>query len=238
MSDSFSACLLVSHGSRDPRPQAAIDQLAMRLSQRSPHPIGTAALELAPLPLNQQIQEFAKSAFAAGYCRVNVLPLFLLSGVHVTQDIPAEVAIAQQFLHPDMVLELRPHLGSHPHLGTLLMNLIGSIATPATGKVLIAHGSRCLDSHQPVEALAERLGAIPAYWSVPPSLESQVMKLVQSGYAKIAILPYFLFEGGITDAIAQTVAHLTDHAPQTYLHLAKPIGVTPELTDLVLDLMA
>jgi len=82
-----SAYLLVSHGSRDPRPQVAMEQLAALISQRQHSQIpaattlsrvihtsyttaqlaalstrepliGTACLELSPVPLHEQIKEF------------------------------------------------------------------------------------------------------------------------------------------------------------------------------------
>ncbi|MFM7367619.1 MAG: sirohydrochlorin chelatase, partial [Sphaerospermopsis kisseleviana] len=52
-----SAYLLVSHGSRDPRPNIAMQQLAKLLSLKLPdseHLVGIATLELNTQPLNQQ----------------------------------------------------------------------------------------------------------------------------------------------------------------------------------------
>ncbi|NEP61366.1 MAG: sirohydrochlorin chelatase, partial [Symploca sp. SIO2G7] len=57
--------------------------------------VGTATLELAPSPLHEQIQQFANLALRVGCQEVQLLPLFLLPGVHVMEDIPAEAAQAQ-----------------------------------------------------------------------------------------------------------------------------------------------
>lgn len=244
---SSSAYLLVSHGSRDPRPQIAMTHLAELMVNRlqsgtgrwhgSSSPlIDTAVLELAPLPLHQQIQQFANQAIAQGYETVEILPIFLLPGVHVMEDIPAEVQQAQQDLQSQVTLVLRPYLGSDPDLGQLLLNPVETeVMATATGRIVIAHGSRRPQSHQVVEAIATALGAIPAYWSVPPSLETQVIAQVKQGYQQIAILPYFLFEGGITDAISQEVARLHQQFPYVQLHLARPIGATPALADRLLS---
>jgi len=70
-------------------------------------------LELSPVPLHEQIKEFGAGAIAAGYNRLQVVPLFLLPGVHVMEDIPTEVAIAQQALDPELKIALQPHLGTH-----------------------------------------------------------------------------------------------------------------------------
>jgi sirohydrochlorin cobaltochelatase len=257
-----SAYLLVSHGSRDSRPQVAVEHLAKLVRQRlqglrlrregqlvsmgtlgswqgEEHKIplvNTAVLELASLPLHKQIQQFAKQAIAAGYKRIKILPLFLLPGVHVMEDIPAEVAIAQQNVGNQIGLELRPHVGSHAELWQLLLDPIDAGA-PQVGKVLIAHGSRRPNSHRPVEAVAARLNALPAYWSTDPGLEEQVTELIKQGYQQIKILPYFLFEGGITDAIDQAVNHLSQQFPYAQIHLARPIGATGKLADYVVELI-
>ncbi len=271
-----SAYLLVSHGSRDPRPQAALEQLALllkrrmemardtdlykqkeQLSDQSPvgedelksfsrsyatlcatellQPmVGTACLELASLPLHEQIRQFGSRILAAGFNRLEIVPLFLLPGVHVMADIPAEVKLAQQAVGTDLTIELRPYLGSHPNINSLFAKQISSIWTEAW--ILLSHGSRRFGANHPVETLAAQMNALPAYWSVSPSLEERVAELVNTGNRTIAILPYFLFAGGITDAIASNVAHLQAQFPTVQLSLGEPIGASSELADLILDL--
>lgn len=259
-----SAYLLVSHGSRDPRPQIAMKQLAAliyqrqtardtssrnplegRLSQSSASSrllappmceplVGTACLELSPMPLHEQIKEFG-ARVATGYNRIQVVPLFLLPGVHVMEDIPGEVAIAQQILGQELQIELRPHLGTHPGLRRTLANSMAT--TTADSWILLAHGSRRTGSKQLVEAMAKQLVAVEAYWSMPPRLESRVKELVSAGHRQIGILPYFLFAGGITDAISQVVEQLSVQFPDVNLLLAEPLGVSAELADLIWDLM-
>lgn len=254
------------HGSRDPRPQIEVERLAQFVCQnlregefekqrdrrlQNTHTnllgtpsvavvnatsplVGTACLELAPLPLHLQIQEFGKKALAAGLNRLQIVPLFLLPGVHVMEDIPDEVVNAQPFFGSNLSIEIRPHLGVHPGLGRLLATQMTVIE--AETWILLSHGSRRLNANQPVEALATQLGAVSAYWSVPPSLEARVKALVEAGYRKIAILPYFLFAGGITDAIAQTVELISQQFPDVELRLTPPIGASAELANLILDL--
>lgn len=201
-------------------------------------PIGTAELELAPLPLHQQICQFGELVLAQGYTHLQILPLFLLPGVHVMQDIPAEVDLAQQMLNSRLSLEVRPHLGSHSQLQQLLINPVDPIATsPQASKILLAHGSRRAGGNQPVESIATQLGALAAYWSVAPGLEDRITELVKQGSQQIAILPYFLFEGGITDAIAQAVNRLAQQFPYVQLQLGRAIGPSSQLADLVVELL-
>jgi sirohydrochlorin cobaltochelatase len=248
-----SAYLLVSHGSRDPRPEIAMQQLAGLVRNKllnsynqvastggivSPQCeklVGIAYLEVSSEPLHEQIRQFAKSAFACECDRLNIIPLFLLPGVHVMTDIPAQVALAQQAIGQDLMIDLRPYLGSYPSLGKLLAKSMAAIKAEVW--ILLAHGSSRPGSQQPVEAMAASLGAVTAYWAVPPSLESRVKELVVAGYREIAILPYFLFAGGITDAIAQSIEELKLQFPMVTFQLAKPLGASTELADLILDLV-
>jgi sirohydrochlorin ferrochelatase len=200
--------------------------------------VGTAVLELAPLPLHQQICRFAETIAAQGYVELKIVPLFLLPGVHVMEDIPHEVALAQPFLPPEMTVQICPYVGSHPHFKQLLINPINPIATsPHAAKILLAHGSRRPNGNRPVETIAAQLNALPAYWSVSPNLETQLSRLIQKGSQQIAILPYFLFEGGITDAIGQLVESLAQQYPYVQIELGQPIGATPALADLVVDVI-
>ncbi|MBN3951686.1 MAG: sirohydrochlorin chelatase [Nostoc sp.] len=244
-----SAYLLLSHGSRDRRPEIAMQQLAKLVCQKLPqnhnpsnsvHLVGIAALEMSPQPLHEQIQQFAKSAF--GDCgvsskqnRLKIVPLFLLPGVHVMSDIPAEVALAQQAFGQDIMIELQPYLGSHPNLEKLLAKQIAAIKAEAW--ILLAHGSRRPGSEETVSAMAANLGAVAAYWAVPPSLESRVKELVAAGYREIAILPYFLFAGGITDAIAASIEELKLQFSAVNFQLAEPLGASAELAELIWDLI-
>ncbi|MDZ8050084.1 MAG: sirohydrochlorin chelatase [Aulosira sp. ZfuVER01] len=237
-----SAYLLVSHGSRDPRPEIAMQQLAglirdkLKNTNKQQNLFDIAYLELSPEPLHAQIKQFAESAFAANCNRLKVIPLFLLPGVHVMNDIPDEITLAQEALGQDIIVDLQPYIGSHPSLESFIAKQIATQNIAAW--ILLAHGSRRPGSQQPLEAMAENLGAVTAYWSIDPSLESRVKELIAVGKREIAILPYFLFPGGITDAIAQSIETLKLQFPLVNFHLAQPLGAnTEELAQLIWDLI-
>lgn len=272
----LSACLLVFHGSRDPRSQKAAMTLTASVQQKAaysgavpqalgqvwalqpdvslltqderlgktpvseaPLAIADAYLECHPLPLHKQIGQFVDrlSAQPGGIVeglRLRLVPVFLLPGVHVKEDIPAEVAIAQTALPASITLEITAHLGSCAGVRRLLTERMAGTAMEAW--VLLAHGSRRPGANQAIEALAELLGAVPAYWATPPDLATQLHHLQSLGLRKIGIFPYFLFRGGITDAIAQTVTQLTQQFEELTLWLTDPLDASPELTDLLVDL--
>ena len=223
-----SAYLLVSHGSRDPRPQIAVSQLAQQLLNRQII-VATAQLELADKPLHLQIVDFAQTCLGGGIDRIVILPLFLIPGVHVMDDIPAEIAIAEREINGLKII-VAPFLGTCPNL----TDLFGQNRLDLPDRsIILAHGSRRAGGNMIVEQLAAKLDLEPAYWSVTPSLTDRVSELVATGATEIGILPYFLFSGGITDAIAEMIAKLREQFPPVKLILADPIGNSPELVTTI-----
>lgn len=211
--------------------------VASRLSERVGDRVlvGTACLENSPLTLHEQICEFGRRAKAAGIEQLKLVPLFLMRGVHVMEDIPAEVSAAQQSLGEGLELSLCPHLGSHTGMTQLLSQKMTTLSSD--GHLLVAHGSRRPKGNRKIESLAKHLGATVAYWSTPPDLETQVVNLMQQGCQRLVILPYFLFTGGITDAVIHLTEELAERFPKVCFRLLLPLGATPEIADLVADLV-
>lgn len=254
-----SAYLLVAHGSRDPRPAEELALLAQQVarglaaaarllpvgasrwaepSATSAEPlVATAFLELQPRPLHEEILAVVQQAIAAGYDELRILPLFLLPGVHVMEDIPEEVAIAQTHLPATFSLKLCPHFGSYSKLSQKMRSALPS---QDGTRLLLSHGSRRPGGNAPVEALAEALGAIPAFWSVEPSLEKQLERHCSDQgqqHEEITIIPYFLFSGGITDAIAQQQQELATRFPAKHFHSLPPLNQSFPLAQWIVDWM-
>lgn len=250
---SESGYLLVYHGSRDPRPENAMQQLAYQISDnlrsysinrtsstttsRLKHEtsVGTACLEFGLQPLHLQIVNFARTAASRGCSCLQILPLFLLPGIHVMEDIPTEVAQAKAQIGGDIVIKLQPYLGSHLGLEDLLAHELCGSNAQAT--ILLAHGSRRQAAKMLVEQISAKLGLVTAYWASPPSLESQVEVLFSMGYRQIAVVPYFLFAGGITDTIARSIEKLKLSFPAVSFQLSKPLGTSAKIIELIWDLM-
>jgi sirohydrochlorin cobaltochelatase len=232
------AYLLVSHGSRDSRPQAAVSELAQQLNLRfgavdpviSQILVGTAQLELAVKPLHLQISDFACSCIEVGIARMVILPLFLIPGVHAIEDIPTQVALAQAEIGEAVKLVIAPFLGSAAEFAKLFAQNRAGLPRQS---IIMAHGSRKSGGNAIVEQLASSLDLDPAYWSIAPSLADTVAELVATGATEIGILPYFLFAGGITDLIEKLVAELRSQHPQVQLRLGEPIGNSPELVGTI-----
>lgn len=286
------AYLLISHGSRDPRHQVAINRLAQLVREQlnpalispwSSQPfeslleersetavlgfqerpreggmssvvataptaantlvasparppqdrfiVGAAVLEFGLLPLHQQICEFGRRLSSAGIERLHLVPLFLLRGKHVMQDIPNEVEQARQALDGMIELELGAHIGGSQNMPDLITNRF--FHSPVPGRLIVAHGSRRAKGNRVVDNLARSLGTAVAYWTNESEIETQTIQLMQQGCSTLTIFPYFLFAGGITDAIAHLTEELAERFPRTNFRLLPPLGATPDLAKLV-----
>jgi sirohydrochlorin cobaltochelatase len=192
--------------------------------------VAAATLELAERPLHQEILQLVANSSAPSIDRVVVLPLFLLPGVHVMEDIPQEVDLARATLGDRVELKIAPYLGSHPEFYRFLLPQRQNLPAHT---ILLAHGSRRAGGNQIVEQIAQNLSVRDAYWSVAPSLADRVAELVSQGATEIGIFPYFLFPGAITDEIASLVEELRQQFPQTRLLLGETIGSPPLLVTAI-----
>ncbi len=215
------AYLLVLHGSHDQRYQAAIEHLATQLAPHfGPHkPYRFAYLECHPTPLAQQITDFAQAIAAQGFAQLQLVPLFLLPGVHVMQDLPAAVAAAQQQLAmagTPIKLVVQDYLG-HPDADRA--EWIAALAAMfplddvTAMRLVVAHGTKRSGGNQAIEDLAAALHARVAYWFVAPSLADEIAALKALGIRDVAILPYVLVEGALTAGIDQQIAELAQQYP-------------------------
>lgn len=241
LGDEAAAYLLVTHGSRDPRSHQGAAQLAAQLHQHLPpgQLIETAVLELGPAPLHQQIAAFAQRAQAQGRGVIQILPLFLLAGVHVRDDLPQELSLARG-LTP-LSLRVLPHLGAGEALLPVLLAqrqwlqakllTAGTTANAATPHwLLVAHGSRRPGAATTLADWAMALGAEVTYWVGQPSLGDRLTALLEQDCAPVGILSCFLFAGGITDGLqVQVQAAIAATTGPAAVEFSPPLAAFPQL---------
>jgi sirohydrochlorin cobaltochelatase len=247
----YDACFLVTHGSQEPYSFLFLQELIECVGAIGDVVVGGGCLEGQPIALSQQIVQFYEEIAEQDDMEeigVAIVPLFLLAGVHVMQDIPSEVAIARQKLINSFAnldrqinLEITPHLGTHPDipilLGSILDAEISSLKERSnrtnTGSILLSHGSRRPEAVRGIEDLANQLGTIAAYWSLPPNLDTQIEHLIAQGRDSIIVIPYLLSEGGIANAIAEKISLYADRIP---IQIA-PIPFSPfQIAEMAIDL--
>lgn len=235
------AYFLIAHGSRDLSARQGLEACATFVStllaenplpSLEPPPVGTGVLEFGQ-PLAVQIAAFAQTVAGKGIRRIFLLPLFLVSGNHVNQDLPEALHQAQSQL-PDISLTLCPFLGSHPNISLLVQERMGEVL-PCDRWILLAHGTRRPGGNSAINTLATQLGAVPAYWATAPSLADQLQALTGLSAQRVGILPYFLFTGRTIDAIHQHVLELRPRFPRLELQLTQPLNPSPLLAKLLID---
>jgi sirohydrochlorin cobaltochelatase len=113
--------VLLAHGSRTRKSLEEMRELAESL-QKKTHGLKVvgAFLEIARPSLPQAVAAAARS----GSQEIHVLPLFLFTGKHAGDDVPALVD-ALRVKHSGLKLTLLPPLGRHPGLLDLLKQAAG-----------------------------------------------------------------------------------------------------------------
>jgi len=115
----YPAVLIVGHGSRRPQAVDVLRGAALRMRQR----LVNARVDVAFLEHGDpNFAAALASCYAAGVRRLVVIPFFLLPGVHVTADLPAEIASARRRF-PGLQIVQADFLGGHPALGEVLCEL-------------------------------------------------------------------------------------------------------------------
>ena len=232
-----SAYFFVVHGSRNFHYGQQLSLLVQNIksqlnSQEISIPVATAYLELASQPLHQAIISFAKQCAIQGYELIKVFPLFLLSGTHVINDLPEQLALAEA--QSPLALELMPHLGRSDELISLLRSQFA--LHHSRERILLAHGTSLAKGNQELEKIARQLEARVAYWSMQPSLNSVINDLIFSQVESVAILPYFLFTGKITKAIENEIKILQNNTEMKIITLPT-LAQTSRFAEMVIQWM-
>jgi sirohydrochlorin ferrochelatase len=258
-----SAYLLVSHGSRDSRPQIALGRLAYLVQKfLAQETIPGQIAEVNDFLSAIEAQKTVATAIKSQLSWVETASLELAS-IPLHQSIQQ---FAQQIQHLGIksigIIPLFLSLGIHvredlpqqvaiakkqlrgninlellPYLGGYeqIWSLIAQQfrQMPVKSRIILAHGSAKAGANQAIEKNAEQLAAIAAYWATKPSLEEKVRQLRAEGSKKIGIVPYFLFTGRITDEIVMQVQELQRANPELELYLGQPLGATAELAQII-----
>lgn len=112
--------LLVDHGSKRKAANELLDEIRDRVRESMAEgiPVHSAHMEIA----SPSIHDGITLCVAGGAQHVIVVPFFLSPGRHVSSDIPNLVAKAAETF-PGLTYEVRSHLGSHPALINVILEL-------------------------------------------------------------------------------------------------------------------
>jgi sirohydrochlorin ferrochelatase len=159
-----------------------------------------------------------------------VTPLLLASAFHARVDIPA--MIAESGREDVLVADT---LGEDPRLIEVLGERLAEtgVAQPGTGVLIVAVGSSHAAANVATATLADSLpgewaGLRVVYATTEPSVADGIAALRERGARHIAMAPWFIAPGRITDRVA---AIADSHG----VVMAEPLGAHPLLAATVLD---
>lgn len=111
--------ILFAHGSRDPLWHRPVEAVAARMRALAPHvPVRCAYLELSTPSLPAAAAELV----AAGASSVRIVPMFLGTGRHAREDLPA-LAAQLRLDHPATAFDLQPAVGEDARVIELLASM-------------------------------------------------------------------------------------------------------------------
>ncbi|WP_417316814.1 sirohydrochlorin chelatase [Emcibacter sp.] len=203
--------LLVSHGSRSPRPAAEKAALADRLRVLYPHVmVSTAFLELAEPSITQVLLQMEEERIQ----ELLVLPLMLFPAMHVSEDIPE---ILRNYTLSGSSMKI--HYGSETGASNRIIEAAAqavrqSGGDKAEGLILLVKGSSnpavAERGQEVLSGLLERLeipaGSLCFTGEKKPGLEEALNEMADQGITRLAVSPFFLFSGRLLDRAEKTVA--------------------------------
>ncbi|WP_320819720.1 CbiX/SirB N-terminal domain-containing protein [Thalassolituus sp.] len=118
------ATILLAHGSSDANWLAPFDQLLAHIrSGLDSERVELAYMELAEPSLQHQVASLA----AAGFTRIDILPLFFAAGRHLRKDVPAMLEQQQSELEQqgyDIEISLHSPVGLEPEVANAISNIV------------------------------------------------------------------------------------------------------------------
>ncbi len=220
--------VLTAHGSVDPRSSATTRAVAARIRELRPGlDVQLAFCEKSVPNLRDVLHQLSGPAV--------ITPLLLASAYHARVDIPAIVAESGgDAIQADT-------LGEDPRLVEVLEQRLTELGPQCwgrgnsdTGVLIVAVGSSHTAANARtaslVDSLTGRHAAVRvAYATGPqPSVADGIAALRATGVRRIALAPWFIAPGRITDRVAALAA-------RTGIPMAEPLGAHPLVAATVLD---
>jgi len=119
------AVLLMAHGSRIAEANDAVREIAAMIKEMTTFDTVEVSFREQHQP---DIQQGIDTCAAQGMERIILMPYFLYMGAHVREDLPAEMAVAQQ-RYPHIEFVMGRHLGAHRKMAEVVVERISETMT-------------------------------------------------------------------------------------------------------------
>ena len=219
------ALILTAHGSADARSPEVTHAVAGQIRRLRPWlEVRVAFCERSEPNLRDVLASLDRPAL--------VTPLLLASAYHARVDIPALISEATvPVLQADT-------LGEDPRLVDVLNQRLNEIELDRggdAGVLVVAVGSSHAAANARTATLASALSELGgwarvqvAYATAEPSVADGIAELRRSGARRLAVAPWFIAPGRITDRVATLAAELD-------VAMAEPLGAHSLVAQTVLD---
>ena len=234
---SGTALVLTAHGSADPRAAANTHAVADQVRLLRPSlDVRVAFCEKSTPNLLDVLTALDGPAV--------VTPLLLANAYHARVDIPEIIAEAQAgsaqagYAHPDILRA--DTLGEDPRLVHVMRQRLDELNVELdrddVGVLVVAVGSTHAEANAGTATLADAMahgtrwaGVRVVYATGPaPSVADGIAELRHLGARRIALAPWFIAGGRITDRVAAIAA-------AEGIAMAEPLGAHPLLAETLLD---
>jgi len=234
---SGTALVLTAHGSADPRAAANTHAVADQIRLLRPSlDVRVAFCEKSTPNLLDVLTALDGPAV--------VTPLLLANAYHARVDIPEIIAEAQAgsaqagYAHPDILRA--DTLGEDPRLVHVMRQRLDELNVELdrddVGVLVVAVGSTHAEANAGTATLADAMahgtrwaGVRVVYATGPaPSVADGIAELRHLGARRIALAPWFIAGGRITDRVAAIAA-------AEGIAMAEPLGAHPLLAETLLD---
>ena len=229
---SGTALVLTAHGSADPRAAANTHAVADQIRLLRPSlDVRVAFCEKSAPNLLDVLTALDGPAV--------VTPLLLANAYHARVDIPEIIASAQAgYAHPDILRA--DTLGEDPRLVHVMRQRLDELNVELdrddVGVLVVAVGSTHAEANAGTATLADAMahgtrwaGVRVVYATGPaPSVADGIAELRHLGARRIAMAPWFIAGGRITDRVAAIAA-------AEGIAMAEPLGAHPLLAETLLD---
>jgi precorrin-8X/cobalt-precorrin-8 methylmutase len=239
--------VVAGHGSRDPDAVREFEALVELVRERA---IGQTVTHGYLEFSSPTIDEAVRANLEMGAKEVAVVPGVLLAARHAKNDMPAEVlALARDY--PAIDFHFGAPLGLHPKLLQLAQERVvaaegtstQTVRRSDTCLVLVGRGTTDPDANGDVAKMARMLeegmgfGAAHVCYSgtAAPLIADGLKAAARMGYARLIVLPFFLFDGVLVKRIYAAADDIAEREPGIEVLKAGYFGVHPLVADVMIE---
>ncbi|MDI1232064.1 MAG: precorrin-8X methylmutase [Methylobacter sp.] len=238
--------VIAGHGSRDADGIREFEQLVELVRERAPqHQVSHGYLEFAGPTIDQAIAV----QVSADAKQIVMVPGILLAATHAKNDLPSELlTFARE--HPEIDFHFGAPLGLHPLLLQVVQQRI--VEAEATSSEMVRRADTCLvlvgrgttdpDANGEVAKFArmieEGMGFGASYvcysGTAKPLVADGLRAAAKLGYARLIVVPFFLFDGILVKRIYEAADTMQEREPELEVLKAGYLGVHPNVADVLI----